>query len=1218
MSKILAPNNVNKQMLILSLFLLLAAEIQPAAAKEAAPLYQADTEYYAKKLAVKPQSFFQEEIKKYRSYPRLDRAFRLQKEGRYPEARKEFQDYLTLVPEDVRSRMAYLRLLDQMSLDTEVVAQADIVISRSPGFIPAYFYKGLAYQKMHNLEAAFSTFSRAAAEKVIRKEDQILALSTAADLAISLRYYDSAASILQRLLALEKKQPWHMKAGAVSEKRGDYEKALAAYSAALQESRSPAEKTGAALAVAETAKKLGLAERSRQGYLAAVESDPGNRAALRGLADAAYAGKKYDESIKWMLQLKKVSHKTEDQEFLANLYLKNNDYASATRELKGAIARQGKKAAPETLAALAQIYDSAGKIPESIATYRRLLARSPGNVEAQLRLGELLVRTEKYKAAEPLLEKSLQGDLSAAGKSTAHRNLALVYEKRGEYGKALQQFRASLGNQTVPGAEEQLRLAVLLNRTGKGGEALPILDRALADPKLPDHLRRVALLEKSSALEKKGNIPAAAAELKKAEEEGAGNNADISLRLGVLMNKAGETDEALRNLDLALASPSLSGAARRVALREKGLLLEKSGRPQEAAREYEKAMSAGDHSAGLRLILANLYQQTGKGAQAMAYWKEVIKRPDATRQEKCSAEDGLAMALFQQGSGHEALGHFSEALALCGESPQRRYYSGLAHYRDKNWEKALEQFQRALAQKKDAATLVGIALCQKELGRPGAAIHFLNLALKEPDATKQEQLKQIYDTLGYLYAEEHAYDKAAEAFERSLAQGPDATITMKLAWILNLAGHTDRSWEELNKIDAGALIAKQPEYNDLKANLLQKFGRTGEALALMETTQKLQPAAARSYAMGVLYQSMGEPKQAIEKFRQAYEKEPQQDEYALSLGYAYLADKRLPEAIRIFEQVEGRKADPVKLREELGYLLARTGENEQAVRWFKKALDGLEALPQGHPAERELRERDVHRIRGEIGKLTDNLGLSLYASYRAGRGPSQLLSTGETLGGGLSGQVGVEGRYRPPAIGFLDDRIFEVFGRVFGNLAPDSLDYTSSSTQAGIGARYKFLKTENLWISGEKLFKIGKDGLNDWLFRLLYSRGSGFEPLPWERSQDYYLVYAELDGYLPSDTAAAYAEVRKGRAYTLGSQYLLAPHLLLDGRWQTPSEVGGNYVEGGGGVSLKYFFNSGRYHNFRSSTDFSLTYKHGRVFNQGFGKGSGDYDTAILGLALFF
>lgn len=1216
MSKILAPNDATRQMLILSLFLLLGSQVEPAAAKETAP-YRTDTEYYAKKLAAKPEGFLKEEVRKYRSYPRLDKAFRLQREGRYAEARKEFRAYLALAPDDIRSRMAYLKLLDQMSLDSEVVAQADLILNRWPGFVPAYFYKGLAHQRMHDLDAAFSTFTRAAAEKEILKEDRILALSAAAELAISLRYHDSAANILQKLLVLEKKQPWHMKAGVVSEQRGDLEKALEAYGDALRESRSPAEQTAAALAVAETAKKLGLAERSREGYLAAVESDPGNRAALRGLADAAYAGKRYDESVKWMLQLKRGAQSPEDREFLANLYLKKNDYPAAIAELKGAIARQGKKPAPETLAALAQAYDSAGKLPESIATYRRLLERAPGNAEAQLKLGELLVRTGKYQAAAPLLGKALQGKLPAAQQETAHRNLALVHEKRGNYGKALQHFRASLGSRGASGAEERLRLAVLLNRNEKGGEALPHLDRVLADTALPEELRRVALLEKSLVLEKTGNLPAAAAELKKAQAEGAGKDDELNLRLGVLMSKAGDPEEALRKLELALASANLSGEGRRVALREKGLLLEKSGRPLEAARAYEKAMEGGDRSAELRLIVANLYHQGGRSAEAMGYWREVIRRADATTTQRCTAEDGLGLSLFQQGNSREALQHFSEALALCGESHQRRYYSGLAQYRDGKWEQALEHFQKAEAQKKDAATYVGIALSQKELGRPGAAIHFLDQALKGPDASRPGQLKQIYDTLGYLYAEEHAYDKAAEAFERSLALGADSTIRMKLAWVLNLAGHTDRAWVELNKIDAEGPIAERADFNDLKANLLQKAGRSDEALALMQAAQKLQPTAARSHAIGVLYQSTGEPKRAIEQFREAHEKDPQQEVYALSLGYAYLADGRLPEAIRTFEEVEGRKADPVKLREELGYLLARSGKNEQAVRWFQKALDGLEAQPQ-RPDQKELGAKEAHRIRGEIGKLTDDLGLSLYASYRAGKAPSQLLSTGETLGGGLSGQVGVEGRYRPPAIGFRDERILELFGRVFGNLAPDTLDYSSRSTQAGLGVRYKFLKTENLWISGEKLFKIGDDALNDWLFRLLYSRGSGFEPLPWERSQDYYLVYAELDGYLPSDTAAAYAELRKGRAYTLGSQYLLAPHLLLDGRWQTPSEAGGNYVEGGAGVSLKYFFNSGRYHNFRGSADLSLTYKHGRLFNQGFGKDGADYDTAIIGVGLFF
>ena len=1202
--------------LLLSLSLLPESAVQSAMAKEGAKAYQPDLEHYLGKVGA-PQKggFLQEEVRKYRAYPRLDRAYRMQSQGRLAEARKDFEAYLALAPEDIRVQLSYLVLLKQMSLHKEVISRCDLVLGRWPGFVPAYLLKGAAYQKLRAAEGAFAAFSQAAAAQDVRKEDRIFALSSAADLAVSRKKYAEGGAILQALAEGEKKQVWYLKAGGVFEQGGELRKSLDAYGAALELAGSPEQKVYAALALAEVAKKLNLPERARDGYLAAVESDAGNRTALRALADLAYQWKRYDEAEKWMLLLKKSGITAKDREFLAQLHLRRGDYAAAIPELQGVVAQKGKGASEQTLTALAQAYESAGKHPESVSLYRRLLATAPERGDLRLRLGNLLVGMENYQSAEPLLRKALSAELSAAQRSTAHRNLSLIYEKGGDHEKAGRHLKLSLQSRPAAGGETLVRLAVLLSKGGKGEDAIPYLDRALADPALPDHLRRLAHREKSAILERGGNLRAAAAELAKALEPGAKGDAETRVRLAVLLGKTGSSKEALGHLDLALADPSLAGARRRVALREKGMLLERGGHPLAAAKEYEEAVAAGERSPEMYLVLANLYHRGGEAELAGSYWNKVLNAPDAGTAERCSAADSLALERFPKGGGQEALPHLAAALRLCGESWQRRYYSGLAHYRARDWQKALEQFQLADAQKRDVATLLGIALCNKELARPGAAIHYLQLALEAPGAATAQRSKEIHETLGYLYAEEHAFSKAADAFARALAHAPDNIVRLNLAVVLHLAGDTERSWQALNEVDATRLPPPLAvAHNDLKAGLLQGMGRVGEARALMEQTLKLEATPARSHALGVLYQASGRRQAAIERFEAAYEEEPRHDEYALSLGYAYLADRRFPEAIAPLTAVADRNPDFPKTMEDLGYLHSRLGENEHAVRWFKKALDAFPAASQGSPEEGARREKDAHRIRSEIGKLTKRFGGLAYATYRGGNAPGTLLTAGESISAGLSGQTGVEGWYRPPKIGFRDERILEIFGRVFGNLDSNSLSYSDDSTQGGVGVRYKLLRSENLWISGERLFRIGRAAQNDWLFRLLYSRGTGFEPLTRQRSQDYYLLYGEIDAYVPSDTVAAYGEVRKGRAFTLSSNYLLTPHLVLDSRRQSSSNLGGEYLEGGAGVSLKYFFNGSRYLNYRDHIDFSVTYKHGTLFE----RGAADYDSVLVSLGVFF
>jgi len=1217
----LIPWNKSGSILVILLFAAsLLREMGPAMAAELPPAYQPHVVYYLSKIeADKKQGFIKEEILNFRSYPHLDKAYRLQRDHRLNEAQKEFAAYLSLKPEDIQSRVSYMVLLDKMSLNEEVITQADKILDRWPAFIPAYFFKGQAYLKLGRTDRALIVFSTAASEKDIQKEDRIYALSTAVDLAISLDDYAAAGKMLRNLTEIERRHAWYMKTGFVFEKTRRLKDSLDAYSTAQDVAKSHAEKIAASLALAEIARKLNLPERARQAYEAALGNDTGNPAALRGLANMAYAGKKYDEAEKWMSLLRQHVLLPEDREFLANLYLMRHDYVAAIQELRIIVDSRGKKASAANLAALAQTYESAGRFQESAAIYRSLLEKTPESAEMQFRCGNLLVRLGKFDEAGPFLKKALLLGLSGRQESVAQRDLALIHEKSGSYEIAAEELKKSLINQPPPGGDLMVRLALLLNKAGKAEEALHYLDKALAEPALTDELKQVSYKEKSAIFEKAGQSSRAADELGKALKYSGKKNAEIDVRLAVLLNKAGRSVEALNYLDQALADPTLSNEMKRTALREKGLLLEKAGRRLEAAHEYEKTVVLGDNSPEINLILANLYQGEENPKTAFDYLTKVINHPQASSQEKCSAEDGLGMNYFKQGRMQDAASHFNAALRRCGESWQRHYSLGLVHYRLNQWEQALAQFLLADGMKKNTDSLIGIALCQKELNRPGAAIHYLKLALREPYHATPKQLKQIYTTLGYLYAEEFAYDLAADAFTRSQADAPDIVVSMKLATVLNLAGKTDEAWQALHNVDEKKLSPSATiEFNDLKSGLLQKLGRNEDAILLLEKTQKLQPTSSRSYELGMLCQKIGQLHKAIEYFQAAYEKAPQQDDYALSLGYAYAADGRISDAITMLEVVATRTPDSTQILEELGYLNSKIGKNEQAVQWFKMALDSFPLMPLGTSEETDRREKEAYRIRGEISKLTKNFNATLYASYRTGKSPSSFQVNGVQTSGGLNGQIGLETSYRPPAIGLRNDRILELFGRVFGNLNPNSLNYNDDSTQAGIGLRYKFLQRENLWISCEKLVKVGKGALDEWLLRLLYSRGKGSEPQPLERNQDYYLLYSELDEYLRSETTAAYAEVRKGRSFSFSSSYLLIPHFVLDARWQSPFTEGGNYFEGGAGVSLKSFLNMTRYEKYRSAADVSINYKHGIFINQGFSKNAGDYDSVLLSLEFSF
>jgi len=184
------------------------------------------------------------------------------------------------------------------------------------------------------------------------------------------------------------------------------------------------------------------------------------------------------------------------------------------------------------------------------------------------------------------------------------------------------------------------------------------------------------------------------------------------LRLSTLLEAAGRTDDALKRLDQALSRQGLTKEQQRSAYRQRGVILEKSGHPAKAARDFERAMVLGDGSPSMYLGLAQLYQAADEPEKAGEFFAKVLNSTGASRSDVCSARDGLGMLYLSRGSIPEAIPQLSGALTQCGETWQRHYYLGIAYYRDRQWQPAMDQLQRADERKGAAADIIQITVHQ--------------------------------------------------------------------------------------------------------------------------------------------------------------------------------------------------------------------------------------------------------------------------------------------------------------------------------------------------------------------------------------------------------------------------------------------------------------------------------------------------------------------------
>src|SRR5690606_12331546 len=148
--------------------------------------------------------------------------------------------------------------------------------------------------------------------------------------------------------------------------------------------------------------------------------------------------------------------------------------------------------------------------------------------------------------------------------------------------------------------------------------------------------------------------------------------------------------------------------------------------------------------------------------------------------------------------------------------------------------------------------------------------------------------------------------------------------------------------------------------------------------------------------------------------------------------------------------------------------------------------------------------------------------------------------------------------------------------------------------QGGIGLRYKPFRTLQLYVSGERLFKVGDDAQDTWLARLSYGWTDMHDSKLGQTNWNYSSIYADCGVFADDDhTRAFYGEVRQGRTFKLSDQWLLSPHVVINGRYEQPNFSPGSYWQAGVGVSVKYLYNATRYASYRSNIEVLLHYKVG-------------------------
>src|SRR2546430_10354074 len=96
--------------------------------------------YQAQLHVQREENWFQQQIRIFRTYPHLDRAYRLMDRNALSEARAELEAALAVDPRDPQTRLTYMMLLHRLQAYPELIRQANLLVGAHPVFVPALLY----------------------------------------------------------------------------------------------------------------------------------------------------------------------------------------------------------------------------------------------------------------------------------------------------------------------------------------------------------------------------------------------------------------------------------------------------------------------------------------------------------------------------------------------------------------------------------------------------------------------------------------------------------------------------------------------------------------------------------------------------------------------------------------------------------------------------------------------------------------------------------------------------------------------------------------------------------------------------------------------------------------------------------------------------------------------------------------------------------------------
>jgi tetratricopeptide (TPR) repeat protein len=577
---------------------------------------------------------------------------------------------------------------------------------------------------------------------------------------------------------------------------------------------------------------------------------------------------------------------------------------------------------------LTRAYLRAGRTTEGLKTATELSAQNKDDVQLHFTLGVLLASEKQYRGAQLELERA-----NALKPETVEilYNLGQAYLRTGEYAKAELILNRALKLQ--PDSAETLYLLAQVDQNqGRSVDALDLLVRA--HKLAPQNTDVIFLLARVSMTQNyfEDAIPLLESGLKIAPKR-----SDLHAALGESYFMSGKAEKAIEEFKVLV---ELDPSARSYAFL--GLSYRHLGRFDEARKYFEAGLKKDPHNASCLFNMGYIEERQGNHARAEVLFQEALR-----------SNPNLSDALLELANLRIASKRLPEAADLLRQYVKVSREPASGYYK-------LAMVERGLHQTETAQRDLSVFQTLSKNAAPGPYPY--------------QHLFDYVDNRAGLSARDRTQQDLAQLNEE-VSNHPDqpqnlyllAETYLKLG---NLA-EARKTVEQLDQISAGdyrtqtgvgvllaryrlyddaiqhfqAALTANPDSDDVKFDLADAYFRKGVYAQALEAAKQVSAQGQQDGAflalLGDIRAHLGDTAQASEIFRGAISRNPDNDQYYLSLALVQLRARDAAGAEETLRKGQTRIPGSGKILWGLGVVSVLEGKTPQAEQDFEQAVDLL-------------------------------------------------------------------------------------------------------------------------------------------------------------------------------------------------------------------------------------------------------------------------------------